>query len=107
MSTPKEQKPEDKKGRVAVGNLPQQETELKDREAESIKGGGGVPGGVLLGRAPGAGGEVRAPHARGRERIRFDSRARARRTRSSHRVPRPAAAGRARGGRRAPRARSA
>jgi hypothetical protein len=50
MSRPKEQKPEDKKGRVGVGNLPQQEKELKDRDAENIKGGGGVPGGVVNNR---------------------------------------------------------
>jgi hypothetical protein len=48
MSRPKEQKPEDKKGRTQVGNLPQQEKELKEREAEKIKGGGGLSGGVVL-----------------------------------------------------------
>ena len=47
MSKPEEQKPEDNKGRVRVGNLPQQEEELKEREAGNIKGGGGVPGGVV------------------------------------------------------------
>jgi len=47
MSKPKEQKPEDNKGRVRVGNLPQQEEELKEREAENIKGGGGLSGGVV------------------------------------------------------------
>ena len=50
MSKPKEQKPEDNKGRVRVGNLPQQEEELKEREAENIKGGGGAPGGVVNNR---------------------------------------------------------
>jgi len=48
MSKPKEQKPENTKGRVRVGNLPQQEEELKGREAGNIKGGGGVSGGVVL-----------------------------------------------------------
>ena len=33
--------------RVKVGNLPQEEQELKDREAENIKGGGGLAGGVV------------------------------------------------------------
>jgi hypothetical protein len=33
--------------RIQVGNLPQQEKELKDQEAESVKGGGGLPGGVV------------------------------------------------------------
>jgi hypothetical protein len=47
MSTPKEQKREDKKDRARVGNLPQQEKELKEREAENIKGGGGAAGGVV------------------------------------------------------------
>jgi hypothetical protein len=50
MSKPKEQKPGEKKGRARVGNLPQQEKELKDREAENIKGGGGAPGGVVNNR---------------------------------------------------------
>ncbi len=47
MSKPKEQKLEDNKGRVRVGNLPQQEEELKEREAANIKGGGGLSGGVV------------------------------------------------------------
>ncbi len=47
MSKAKEQKPEDKKGRVLVDNLPQQEKELKEREAANIKGGGGLSGGVV------------------------------------------------------------
>ncbi|PYS72449.1 MAG: hypothetical protein DMF69_07570 [Acidobacteria bacterium] len=34
-------------GRVQVGNLPQQEKEIDDKDAESIKGGGGLSGGVL------------------------------------------------------------
>ena len=48
MSTPKKQKPEDKKGRVRVDNVPRQEKELKAGEAATIKGGGGVSGGVVL-----------------------------------------------------------
>lgn len=34
-------------GRVQVGNLPQQEKELKKQEAEDVKGGGGLSGGVI------------------------------------------------------------
>ena len=41
------QKPEAKTSRVQVGNLPQQEKELKDQEAENVKGGGGLSGGVV------------------------------------------------------------
>ncbi|HEY5405193.1 MAG TPA: hypothetical protein VIK24_20140 [Pyrinomonadaceae bacterium] len=33
--------------RVQVGNLPQKERELKDQDAENIKGGGGLSGGVI------------------------------------------------------------
>ena len=47
MSNSSGQKPEAKTSRVQVGNLQQQEKELKDREAENVKGGGGVPGGVV------------------------------------------------------------
>jgi len=46
MSNAKEQTQEAKTGRIQVGNLPQQEKELKEREAERIKGGGGASGGV-------------------------------------------------------------
>ena len=46
MSNSEQQKNEEK-ARVQVGNLAQQEKELKDREAENIKGGGGLSGGVL------------------------------------------------------------
>jgi len=45
MSNSTEQKQE--AARVQVGKLPQQEKQLKDKEAESIKGGGGLPGGVV------------------------------------------------------------
>jgi len=47
MSNSTRQKPEAKTSRVQVGKLPQQEKELKDQEAEKVKGGGGLPGGVL------------------------------------------------------------
>jgi len=43
MNNAEEQKP----GRINVGNLPQQEKKLKKQEAENIKGGGGLPGGVV------------------------------------------------------------
>jgi len=33
--------------RVQVGNLPQKERELKGQDAENIKGGGGLSGGVI------------------------------------------------------------
>jgi hypothetical protein len=41
------QKSEARTSRIQVGNLPQQQRELKDQEAEEVKGGGGSPGGVL------------------------------------------------------------
>ncbi|HJX89629.1 MAG TPA: hypothetical protein VJ372_03990 [Pyrinomonadaceae bacterium] len=44
------QKPEAKTSRVQVGKLPHQEKELKDQEAEKVKGGGGVAGGVVNNR---------------------------------------------------------
>ena len=47
MSSSNTTKPAAKQNRVQVGNLPQQERELKDQEAENVKGGGGVPGGVV------------------------------------------------------------
>jgi len=47
MSNSTEQKPEEKTSRVQIGNLPQQQRELKDQEAEKVKGGGGLPGGVV------------------------------------------------------------
>ena len=48
MSNSTEQKSEEKGSRVQVANLSQQEKPLKDKEAEKIKGGGGVSGGVNL-----------------------------------------------------------
>jgi len=39
MSNSTEQKTEPKTNRVQVGNLPEQEKELKDQEAEKVKGG--------------------------------------------------------------------
>jgi hypothetical protein len=47
MSKSTGQKPEGKTSRIKVGKLPQQEKELKDPEAENVKGGGGPSGGVL------------------------------------------------------------
>ena len=47
MSNSTGQKPEAKTNRVQVGNLPQQEKELTDQEAENVKGGGGLSGGVV------------------------------------------------------------
>jgi hypothetical protein len=47
MSNTSELKPETKSARVEIGNLPQQEKELKEKEPESVKGGGGSPGGVI------------------------------------------------------------
>jgi hypothetical protein len=41
MSNSTEQSTEPKTSRVQVGNLPQQEKELKDQEAEKVKGGYG------------------------------------------------------------------
>ena len=51
MSKAKEQKSEDKPSRVRVGNLPDRERELTKREAENIKGGGGLSGGVVADRS--------------------------------------------------------
>jgi hypothetical protein len=47
MSKSTGQKPETKTCRVQVNNLPRQKKELKDQEAENVKGGGGLPGGVV------------------------------------------------------------
>ena len=47
MSTSTTTKPAAKQNRVQVGNLRQQENELKDQEAKNVKGGGGLPGGVV------------------------------------------------------------
>jgi hypothetical protein len=47
MSNSKDEKAEANTSRVQVGTLPQQERELKAREAKNVKGGGGMPGGVL------------------------------------------------------------
>ena len=47
MNNSTEQKPEAKSSRVQVTNLPQQEKELRDKDAEKVKGGGGLSGGVL------------------------------------------------------------
>ena len=37
-----------KAGRIQVGKLSQQEKELKKQEAENVKGGGGLAGGVVV-----------------------------------------------------------
>jgi len=47
MSNTSGSKQETKSGRVEIGNLPQQEKQLAEKEAENVKGGGGVSGGVL------------------------------------------------------------
>jgi len=47
MSNTTDQKTEAKTSRVQVGNLPPQEKDLKDQEAENVKGGGGLSGGVV------------------------------------------------------------
>jgi len=47
MNNSTQQNTEAKTNRIQVDNLPQQEKELKDQEAEKVKGGGGVSGGVL------------------------------------------------------------
>ena len=47
MSSSTTKKRAAKQNRVQVDNLRQQEKELNDREAENVKGGGGLPGGVV------------------------------------------------------------
>lgn len=47
MSNSTQQRTEAKTSRVQVGSLPQEEKELKDQEAENVKGGGGLSGGVI------------------------------------------------------------
>jgi hypothetical protein len=47
MRKQEDQKSSAKKGRVKVKNLAPREKELKNRDAENVKGGGGVSGGVL------------------------------------------------------------
>ena len=47
MSNSIEQKQETRTGRIQVGNLPQEEKSVKDQEAENVKGGGGLSGGVI------------------------------------------------------------
>jgi hypothetical protein len=47
MSKEKQEQPEEKKGRISVGDLSQPERELTEREAENIKGGGGLSGDVV------------------------------------------------------------
>jgi len=47
MSNSTQQNTQAKTSRVQVGNLPQDEKEVKTQEAEKVKGGGGLSGGVL------------------------------------------------------------
>jgi hypothetical protein len=47
MSNSTQHDTEAKTNRVQVANLPQQEKELKDRESENVKGGGGAAGGIV------------------------------------------------------------
>jgi hypothetical protein len=47
MSKQKEQKRSNDTADVKVGKLPEQDKELKNVDAENIRGGGGAPGGVL------------------------------------------------------------
>ena len=47
MNKKTEQKPTNDTARVKVGKLAQQEKELNNTDAENIRGGGGVSGGVL------------------------------------------------------------
>ena len=47
MSQQRTKKTSDKDARVKVGKLSQQDRELKNGEANNIRGGGGAPGGVL------------------------------------------------------------
>ena len=58
MSKAKERQSESRKGRVQVSNLPQQQRQLKNKEAANIKGGGGVSGGVNGDRARSGGEEI-------------------------------------------------
>ena len=47
MSNSTEVKSQSKTSRVQVGNLPQNDKELKNQEAADVKGGGGASGGVI------------------------------------------------------------
>jgi hypothetical protein len=47
MRKTKEQKPPARRNRVRVSEIPRQLEELKQSEAQSIKGGGGAGGGVV------------------------------------------------------------
>jgi hypothetical protein len=48
MSNSEQKNTEAQTGRVQIGNLQQQEKQLNEKEAESVKGGGGLHGGVVL-----------------------------------------------------------
>jgi len=47
MTKQRTKKAADENARVKVGKLSQQDRELKNDEANNIRGGGGSPGGVL------------------------------------------------------------
>lgn len=47
MSKRAKQKSSNENGRIKVGKLVRQDKELKNTEAQNIRGGGGVSGGVL------------------------------------------------------------
>lgn len=50
MSNSTQQNSEAKTSRVQVGELPPQEKELESQEADQVKGGGGLAGGVFPSR---------------------------------------------------------
>jgi hypothetical protein len=55
MSKQRTKKATDENARVKVGKLSPQDKEVKNGEATKIKGGGGMPGGVLGDRSDGIG----------------------------------------------------
>ena len=60
MSNSTQQKSEPKTNRVQIDNLIEQEQELKEKEAENVKGGGGLSGGVVGGGGGLSGGVLRS-----------------------------------------------
>lgn len=52
MSKTKEHKSDNNKSRIQVSNLKQQEKQLKNEEAQRVKGGGGAMGGVDMRQKP-------------------------------------------------------
>ena len=55
MNKRRTKKTSDESARVKVGKLSPQDREVKNGEATNIKGGGGMPGGVLGDRSDGVG----------------------------------------------------